>query len=361
MDEGAGPYDSTGFQEKLEELAVELRFDASRDIVSGSLKTLTRNRDAAVELLRLSLNEPRLAEEAIERVKAQIAARLRREMKDPDAIAGRTFSETAFAGHPYGRPVAGTLETLPAITRQDLVDIHARIFARDRLKIAVVGAIDAATLKAALDKAFGALPEKARLVPVPEIAPAGLGQTKVIDLDVPQAVIRMGRPGLKRMDPDFIPAFVLNHILGGGTFTSRLFVEVREKRGLAYSVWSGLTPLDRAALFSAGTSTQNARAGESIAVINAEVARIIRDGVTAEELDKAKKYLTGSFALRFDSSTKIAGELLQLQLFGLGIDHLDKRNAQIEAVTLEDLKRAADRLLGDGTMLTVVVGRPVGL
>lgn len=360
MDEGAGDLTSTAFQERMQDLAVSIGFGSSRDGFSGSFRALTINRDPGLELLRLALTRPRFDAADVERIRQQIAAGLRREETNPNAIAGRTLSGLAFPNHPYGRPSGGTMETVGRITRDDLVGYHRRIVARDTLRIAVVGDIDAATLAPLLDRVFGELPARGERVAVPEITPQALGTLRIVDLDTPQTVVQMIGPGLKRDDPDFIAASVLNHILGGGSFNSRLFVEVREKRGLAYSVFSGLNPLDHAGMFIAGTSTRNDRAAESLGVIEAEIRRIAADGPTADELDKAKSFLIGSYALRFDTSSRIAGQLLQIQIEGLGIDWMDRRNGVVGAVTMEDVRRAARRFLGSERVV-VMVGRPTGV
>ncbi len=361
LDEGAGPYDSEGFHRALDEDAIEISFSASRDLLSGRMQSLARNCARAFELLRLAVTDARLDTEPFERVVSQIAAGLRREANDPDFVASRSFRALAYPNHPYGLPVRGDLSTLPALTRADLVDMRAAAFARDTLKIAAVGAIDAASLAAHLDDVFGPLPEKARLHPVAPVAFAGAGTRHVIPIDVPQSTIHFGREGLARKDPDFIAATVVNHILGGGIFSARLFREVREKRGLAYSVYSQLATYDHAAMFSGGTSTKNERAAESMAVIEKEILSLANDGPTEEELDKAKKYLIGSYALRFDTSTKIASQLLHLQTDGFDVGYLDDRNKLIAAVTMEDAKRVAKRLFGDGTLLVTVAGQPEGM
>jgi zinc protease len=361
LDEGAGPYDSDAFHRALEDQAIELSFSADRDFLSGRMQTLARNKDRAFELLRLAVTQARLEPDALERVKSQIAAALKRELNDPDHAATRAFRRLAYPGHPYGAPLRGDLETLDNLGRADVFDLRAANFARDNLKIAVVGAIDAETLGKHLDGVFGALPEKASLAPVANVAFSGAGTRHVVDLDVPQSTIRFGRQGIVRTDKDIIPAMVVNHVLGGGVFSARLFKEVREKRGLAYSVYSRLIDQDHAAMFGGGTSTKNERAAESMQVIEAEIRSLSEEGPTEEELDKAKKYLIGSYALRFDTSTKIAGHLAHLQAEGYGVDYLDERNRLIAAVTMEDAKRAARRLFGDGSLLVAVVGRPVGM
>lgn len=361
LDEGAGPYDSEGFHQALDEAAIELSFLAHRDILTGSLQTLSRNAGRAFELLRLAVTEARLDNEPFERVVSQIAASLKREANDPDYVAGRHFRALAYPDHPYGLAVRGDLDTLAAITRANLIDLRAASFARNSLKIAAVGAIDAATLAAHLDDVFGALPEKSAVAPVAPAAFAGAGTRHVFPIDLPQSTIRFGREGIGRKDPDFIAALVVNHILGGGVFSARLFREVREKRGLAYSVYSQLVNHDHAAMFSGGTSTKNERAAESISVIENEIASLATEGPTEEELDKAKKYLIGSYALRFDTSTKIANQLLHLQTDGFAVEFLDERNKLIAAVSLEDAKRAGRRLFGDGKLLVTVAGQPEGM
>ena len=361
LDEGAGPYDSAEFHRVLEDYAMEISFSADRDILVGRLQTLARHIPKAFELLRLAVNEARLEDEPFRRVRGQIAAGLRREINDPDYAAGRIFRMRAYPGHPYGAPVRGELESLDALTREDLFDMRAKVFARDRLKIAAVGAIDAAQLAQHLDDVFGPLQEKATLVAVPDVQFAGIGTREIVDLDIPQSTIRFGRQGIGRRDPDHIAATVVNHVLGGGVFSARLFREVREKRGLAYSAYSQLGTYDHGAMLVGSTSTKNERAAESLSVIEAEIRNLADEGPQEEELEKAKKYLTGSYDLRFDTSTKIASQLVHLQAEGYDVDYLDERNKLIEAVTMADGKRVAKRLFDDAQMLVVVAGRPVGM
>jgi zinc protease len=185
---------------------------------------------------------------------------------------------------------------------------------------------------------------------------ASVGKTLQVELDVPQTVVLFGGLGIPRKDPDYITAFIVNHILGGGSFSSRLYKEVREKRGLAYSVYSYLLPLDSSALFVGGTQTRTDKAKEAVGLIEEEIKRLAQSGPTEEELDKSKSYLKGSYALNFDTSTKIAGQLVQLQVDELGIDYWERRNGLIDSVTLVDVRRVAKRLL-DGGVLTTVVGR----
>ena len=355
LDEGAGEVDAKTFQERI-----ELSFTAGRDTFRGSLRTLKENQDEAFELLRLAMNEPRFAPDAVERIRAQIVSRLQRQSTSPNEIATKTWWETAFPGHPYGRPGNGTVESVAKVTAADMRALLKRVLTRDTLKIGVVGDIDAATAGRLIDRAFGTLPAKGDLTPIPDVAMQGIGKRTVIDLDVPQTVVQFGGPGVKRSDPDFMPAYLMNHVLGGGSFSSRLYREVREKRGLAYGVSDQLLWLYHAAVHVGGTATRNDATKDTIEVIEAEVARMAKEGPTADELEKAKTYLKGSFALGLDTSTKISNQLVSMQLDNLGIDYIDRRSALIDAVTLDDTKRMAKRLL-DGGMLLTVVGRPQGV
>lgn len=358
LDEGAGPYGSDAFQERLADRAIELSFSGGPDQVGGSLKTLTANADEAFELLRLALTQPRFDGDAVERVRAQTIAGLRYQANDPGTVSSKRFLEAAFPDHPYGRAASGTVESVAAITRDDLVDLHARLLATVRLKIAVVGAIGADELGRRLDQTFGGLPVSTALAPVPSTTLAGRGSREVVDLDVPQSLIRFGYEGVSWRDPDFIPVYVLNHIFGGGAFTSRLFQEVREKRGLAYSVGTSLVSYRRTALTWGYTATKNERAGEALTVIADEMRRLADEGPSDDELGKAKDYLIGSYALGFDSSTKIAHQLAQIAFECLGVDYIRRRNELIAAVGQADIRRAAERTFGDGSMLVVIAGRP---
>lgn len=361
LDEGAGELDSQAFQERLRDNNVELSFSASRDAFYGSLRTLTENRDTAFDLLRLALSDPRFDEDALERIRAQAQSRLLRELQDPNAVAGRRWSETVFGDHPYSRPVQGTVESVAAIGEDDLRAYHERNFARENLFVAVVGDIQADELATLLDDVFGGLPETAELEPVPEAQVLAEGAEIVIPMTIPQTVIRFGREGLARDDDDFMAALVVNHILGGGSFTSRLYEEVREERGLVYSVFTALQTLDQAGVLIGGMATRNERAGEALDLVRANVERMAAEGPTAEELESAKRFLTGSYALRFDNSGSIASQLLQIQIEDLGIDYVNIRNDLVEALTMEDVQRAAQRLLGDGSLAVTLVGQPQGI
>jgi zinc protease len=360
LDEGAGDLESQAFHTELEDRAIRLSFDATRDAFTGQIKTLSSERERAFELLGLALSEPRFDAEPVERIRNQIQAELRRRAEDPDYVASRTWFERAFPDHPYGRPVQGTAESVAGITTADLRQFVRERLAKDNLVVGVAGDITAAELGPLLDRAFGDLPATSAPVDLAPAKPAG-GDTVVVRKDVPQSQVLFGEQGLARADPDFYAAYVANHILGGGGFGSRLTEEVREKRGLAYSVYSYLYPLDHAPLWVGGLGTANAAVGQAIGLVREEIARMAAGDVDAAALADAKTYLTGSFPLRLTSNDQIASMLVSMQVDDLGIDYLERRNDYIEAVTLDDVRRAARRLYRPDQLLTVVVGDPEGV
>jgi zinc protease len=358
LDEGAGDLDSQAFQRRLEDLAIRLGFDADLDNFGGSFETLTANRDAASELMRLALTQPRFDPEAVARIRSQLEASLRSQAEDPDWVANRQLWTALFPNHPYGRPVEGTPESLPRIDRDSLERFAAERLARDRMVLGVVGDITPAQLASLLAATLGALPAKAVPANVADVRPDANGAVTIVDMDVPQSAVSFAQAGLKRDDPQFYTLTVLNQILGGGGLTSRLFDEVREKRGLVYSVYTGLVPLDHAALILGGAGTASERVAETVGVIRDQWRRLATGGITEAELGDSKTYLTGSFPLRFSGSSRLAGLLVSIQLENLGIDYLDRRNALIAAVTRDDVNRLARDLLAPDKLTFVVVGRP---
>ncbi len=296
----------------------------------------------------------------MDRVREQLLAGLVYAARDPDKVAGKEWYATAFAGHPYARPANGTPESLAKITRDDLFGYTKKNLAKSNLKIVAVGDITAADLGKALDTVFGALPAQANLVDVPKTKIAG-GSQRVIEMNVPQSVAVFGLPAMARKDADFMPAFIVNQILGGGGFASRLMEEVREKRGLAYSVYSYIQPYQSASIFAGGVATKNESIAQSLDVIRAELKRMADGGPTETEFANAKSYLTGSYALRFDTNAKIAAQLLGLLQEDFGIDYVEKRNALVDAVTMADVKRVAAKLLQTDGLIVTIVGKPVGM
>jgi len=360
LEEGAGDLDARAYARELESLAASFGFDSGADSVSISARFLTENRDKVMDLLHDTIHAPRFSPEAIERVRGQVLSGLRSDTKDPNEIAGQTFRAMTYGDHPYGSDGNGTIDSVTALTRDDLLAAHGAVFARDRLYVGAVGNISPQELGALLDTLLGDLPEAG--APLPGKADVTIsGGVTVVPFATPQSVALFGQRGIDRHDPDFFAAYVLNTILGGGSFESRLMSEVREKRGLTYGVYSYLVPRDLASVYMGSVASANDRIGETVEVIRNEWARLARDGVTAEELDKAKTYLTGAYPLRFDGNERIAGILVGMQMDDLPIDYVDTRNDKVNAVTLQDANRVAAELLDPEHLHFVVVGQPEGL
>ncbi|WP_171206734.1 pitrilysin family protein [Ruegeria sp. HKCCA0235A] len=360
IEEGAGDLDARTYARELEALAASFRYNAGDDSVSISARFLSENRDEVVDLLRTTIHEPRFDQDAVDRVRAQVLSGLRSDQTDPNEIAGLTFAQMAYGDHPYGSEGKGTIESVSALTRDDVVAAYEGVFAKDRLYVGAVGDITAEELGILLDNLLGDLPDTGK--PIPGKAEVNIpGGVSVVEFDTPQSVALFGQAGIDRDDPDFFAAFVLNHILGGGGFESRLMQEVREKRGLTYGVGTYLVPKDLASVYLGSVSSANDRIAEAIDVIRDEWARAATEGVTQEELDDAKTYLTGAYPLRFDGNGQIASIMVGMQMEGLPIDYIATRNDKVNAVTLEDVNRVAAELLDPDGLHFVVVGKPVGL
>jgi zinc protease len=360
LEEGSGEMDARAFQAAREGLAASFGFEAYDDAVAISATMLTENRDEAVDLLRQALVEPRFDEDAVERVRGQILSIIASDAQDPGTIAGDTFMAEAFPGHPYGSSINGTAETVAALTREDLVQAHRDTLVRDRVYVGAVGDITAEELGLLLDELLGDLPEGGPAQP-PEVGVALPGGVTVVDYPTPQAVAIFGQEGIERDDPDYFAAYVLNHVLGGGGFESRLMDEVREKRGLTYGIGTSLVDKDYADLWLGSVSSDNRTIAEAIEVVRSIWADVAANGVTEEELRAAKTYITGEYPLRFDGNADIAGILVGMQMVGLPPDYVVNRNSYIEAVTMEDIKRVASELMDPARLHVVVVGQPEGL
>ncbi|MGH7125587.1 MAG: M16 family metallopeptidase [Stellaceae bacterium] len=237
----------------------------------------------------------------------------------------------------------------------------AERFGRDKLTVGVVGDITPARLQGLLDRAFGALPAHAASAVVPETAAFDEGAVLVVSMPIPQSVVVFGERGIKRDDPDWFAALVMNEILAGDGPASRLTAEIREKRGLAYGVGAALSPLRHAGILYGRVATRNDRAGDTLAILRSEWKRFRDDGPTQAELDGAKKYLIGSFPLSLDTTSRLAGLLVSLQVEKLGMDYIEHRAALLSAVTIDDVRRVAKRLLDPDRLRIVIVGAPKGL
>ena len=364
LDQGAGPYDAAAFKGRQEDIAARLSFGVSVDRFGGTVRMLREYREQSIDLLRLALTEPRLDADSIQRLQRQFVSGLKQAEQSPNSVANRTLLRAVFGDHPYGRPPDGTIAGIEAITVDDLRLQVKRQFARDRLRLAVVGDVTEAEIVALVDRAFGALPATTGQADVPTWTPEANrpgGRTLLVERDVPQSVALIALPSLKRDDPDWYAATIMNHVLGGGGFAGRLMNEVREKRGLAYGAYSRLSTYRQAGLLTASVGTANERVAESVKIIREQLALMAKDGITDAELADAKTYLNGALALTLDSTGSIAGLLLSIQVDGLPPDHMTRRKELIDRVTSADVKRIAQRVLQLDASVAVVVGKPQGI
>jgi zinc protease len=361
LDEGAGGIPSADFQKRLADHGIEFGFDASLDSFTGSLRFLSDDRDLSFALLGLALTKPRFDEETVKRMRGQFISSAAQDEREPESIAGRALNGIMFAGHPYSRRSDGTPQSLAAITVDDLRGFVATNFVRDRLDVAVVGDVTPEQLKPLLDKAFGALPEKGPPIAVPEAKVDDKGGLAVIERDIPQTILLFGAPGIKREDPEFFAAYLVNYTLGGGGFSSRLMSEVREKRGLAYGIDTDLVTLDHAGAIMGSAQTVAAQASQVIDLTRAEWAKMQQEGPTQAEIDAAKTYLLGYYAQNFSTTRSAARTLLGIQMEDLGIDYPTRREQEISTVTLEQAKAAAKRIFDPAKLVVVAVGQKDGL
>ena len=360
LEEGAGDLDAQAFQTELERLAARFSFRATDDTISISAQFLTENKTEALALLEQALIAPRFDQSAIDRVRAQVLAGIASDAVNPRSIADAAFDAAAFGDHPYGTPLDGTLDSVTALTRDDIITAHANALTRDRLYVSVVGDVTVDQVGPMLDALLGDLP--AQGPPPPADVAFGLdGGITVIDFANPQSFALFGHAGMKRDDPDFFAAFIVNHVLGAGGFESRLMTEVREKRGLTYGIGSSLAPMFHAEMVIGSLASANETIAEAITIIRAEWDRMASEGLTQEELAAAKTYLTGEYPLRFDGNAAIAAIMVGMQMIDLPPDYVINRNAYIEAVTLQDANRVAAELLRADELHFVVVGQPEGL
>lgn len=361
LDEGAGEYKAEDFHKALEDDSIYLSFSASRDEFRGGLKTLTANADKAWQLLTLAITQPRFDADEVERVKEQIISDIQNNYSDPQWAAYRSMNKVIYAGHPYELPGIGFEHTVSELTPDDLRTWHKERMARDNLVLAVSGDITAEQLKPLLDQIFGALPEKSKPFKLEDVKLKGVGKSYIVNRAVPQTKLIMLQESVPRTDPDWYAATIMNYILGGGGFNSRLMLEVREKRGLTYGVDTQLQHYDHVNVMMVGAATSNATAGKATDLIKTEWSRMAESGVTADEMKDAQTYLTGALPLALTSTDKIADFTLQLQLEHLGVDYPKERLEKLNAVTVEDIARVAKRLLNARALTLVAVGEPEGI
>ncbi len=359
MVEGAGNLSGIEFMKKIEGLATNISFSTDQDSFHVSLTCLKENLDESLRLLALALEAPGFSNDAIARVRQATISNIIKSEERPESRARKAFQENFFAGHPYAKPIEGTIETVKAINRNDLVNYTKAKLAKSNMLIGVTGSVKPQEIGALLDKYFSGLPKQAaNTVEIPEFVPAGNnGKIIRIEQDVPQTIVIFGVPGPKRLDKDFYPAYLVNYVLGGGGFESRLMNEVRVKRGLAYNVSTQVQSYQKAGLISGYVATKNEGIEESLKVIGEEIEKIQATGITTQELADTGDYLVGSFPLKMTQNAALASFVTSMQLDGLGLDFLEKRNSYIRGVTIEEANAFSKKYLDNSKMLVVVVGK----
>lgn len=360
LEEGTGDIDSRAFAKARDTLAASYRFDTNADAVSISARFLTENKDASMDLLRQALVAPSFDESALERVRQQVLTGIRSSQTDPNDIASRAFAAQVYGEHPYATEYEGTAESVAGLTRDDIVTAHQNALTLDRVYVSAVGDISADELGALLDTLLTGLPETGPELPG-DATLSFDGETTVVPFETPQSVALFAQPGMERDDPDYFAAYILNQILGGSGFDSRLMTEVREKRGLTYGIGTYLVPRDHAELWVGQVASANDKVADAISVVRDEWTKLATQGVTDEELDQAKTYLTGAYPLRFDSNAAIARILVGMQMDDLPISYVETRNDKMNAVTLEQINRVASELMQPDALTFTVVGQPAGL
>ncbi len=360
IEEGAGDLDSQAFAAARDGMAAEFGFSSDSDGVSVSARFLTDTSTQATDLLHLALTTPRFDPDAIERVRGQVLQNIASNAKDPSAIASDLLSHAAFGDHPYGSSGDGTADSVQALTRDDLLAAYHAALARDRIYVAAAGDISAADLGKMLDKLLGDLPATGAAQPA-DVALTAKGDVITQSFPGPQSTISFYQGGITFEDPDYFAATILNEILGGNGFSSRLMDQVREKRGLTYGIDTSLAAYDHGEILAGSVATANDKAAEAMQIIREVWADVAKNGVTQKEVDDTKTYMTGSYPLRFDGNKRIASILVGMQMLGLPVTYRATRNAKVEAVTLADVNRVAASLLTPDNLTFVVVGEAKGV
>jgi zinc protease len=360
----AGPaLDENGLGEAWADLGATFGASASRDRMGFSLRSLTYPDllPRVVSLAARQLGEPSFPVDVWQREREQLAASIRESDTRPSTVAGKAFAAAVYGTHPYGRHT--TESSLSEIGVEDMRALYQRAILPCRARVTIVGDMSREQADAMVTGLFARLGTQADRAacapwpPVPEVAPLTKpASTQSIPFDSAQAHVLIGQPGIRRNDPDYLALTVGNYVLGGGGFVSRLYAQVREKRGLSYSVYSYFSPGLHAGAFSVGLQTRPDQAAQAIAVSRGIVAQFVREGPTEQELQAAQSNLIGGFALRLDSNRKLLDNVANIAWNELPLDYLDTWAAAVERLTVADVKAAFARVLRPDTMVTVVVG-----
>ncbi len=358
LSHGTDQMNADRLAERFESVGAQFSTSAARDMGIVSLRTLTEPDWLAESVATFTelLVAPAFPERDLERTRRQLLQALQRERQEPGSVASRRFYQLMYRDHPYANPTLGHEETIPTLTRQEVMDFYARYYAAGNAVLAMTGAISREEAEVLAKQIAEALPKGERAPELPPVPALEGPITERIAFPSEQAHIFMGAPALRRGDPDYYPLTVANHALGSGGFTSRLFGEVRTRRGLAYSVYSSVRPMAAEGPFLIGMQTGTDQVPEALEVLGDELARWHRDGVTDEELEASQANITGGFPVRLASNRDIVENLGMMGFYDLPLDYLDLHNDRIEAVSVESALEALQRRVRPEVMVTVVVG-----
>jgi len=357
LNEGAGEWDSQAFQKALDENAIQMQFAADADNFYITLKTISSNLDLALKMLSAALTNPHFNGDDVQRVRAQIATMISKSDEEAGFLAGKKFNEIMFKNHPYSNLEMGSLTSVAAITPDDLINYIATKFARQNLVVGIVGDVDANLAETIVREIAGNLPLKPSFAAIKAVESFPSNIVQNVHINNPQTTIIFGSKGIKRSDPNFFAAYMLDHILGGDGFESRLVNIVREKNGMAYYIGTSLHNADYADLWLGSVGTKANQTAQVIDLIKKEYKKMADKGVTQKELDAAKSYITGSFALNVDKIEKLASYLVMMQLEDLWLEYLEKRNSYVDAVTLEQVNTLAKALISAESLVFVTAGK----
>ena len=357
LNDGAGDLDTDQLAAALDSMGIEFGSSSSRDMSRATLKTLTDPPilDRAVELFATILSKPLLPAGALERERRRTLVGLQRHRQSPASVASEAFWAAMYPGHVYGRFGAGSEETLASISRDDIVGFHQRYYVARNGVMVLVGDVSRGEAEQIANRVSGGLPAGEAADPI-EMVTDVTAVERLIDFPSQQSHISLGHPALERGNEDYIPLYVGNYTLGGSSFVSLLGEEVRENRGLAYSVYSYLNPMYRRGPFVVGFQTRNDQRDMTIELAMEIVTKYVEEGPTQEQLDAAKRHITGAFPLATDSNSKVAGFLLSVAFYDLPLDYLDTYIGKVEAVTVDQVRDVLQRYIHPDKFVQVVVG-----
>ncbi|PKM35112.1 MAG: peptidase M16 [Gammaproteobacteria bacterium HGW-Gammaproteobacteria-10] len=358
LDTGAGDWNADQIAQRFESVGARFGTGVSRDMAWLSLRTLTEPKlfDKAVDTMQTILTQPRFEEADFQREKQRTLAGLKHRESSPSTLADIAFYKAVYGQHPYAHPSAGEIETVEPLKAEDLKNFYRQYYVAANAMVAIVGDLSRKQAEQTAEQLLATLPAGQKPAELPEVAMPKQGRREHITFPSAQTHVMSGLPGTYRNDDDYFALYVGNHILGGGMLVSRLFEEVREKRGLAYNTYSYFAPMYRKGPFAMGLQTRTDQADKALEVLNQTLTEFIKDGPTEEELTAAKQNITGGFVMRFDTNSKMIGYVEMIGFYGLPLDYLDTFQEKVNAVTVEAIKDAFQRRVDSELLQTITVG-----